>query len=182
MKPILLRDWVTPVTIGVLGLLAVTGVQMFFHVENGLNKGVHEYLSWVLIGAVALHAFVNLPGLKRHLQAANARRLLAVFATLIAFSFLPWNDDTDGAPSFEQPVRALAGAPVPVLAEVAHTSPDAMRRRLMAAGLDVRSDDDTVARLAGDDLHRQMEVLSRVLPVLPAQSQAQSPKSSGNPT
>ena len=36
------RDWATPLTIGAFGLLAVTGVLMFFHPDSGLNKAVHE--------------------------------------------------------------------------------------------------------------------------------------------
>ena len=50
------RDWITPITMGAFGLLAVTGVLMFFHLDSGLNEAAHEWLSWVLLGGVALHA------------------------------------------------------------------------------------------------------------------------------
>mgnify|MGYP006339522549 CR=1 FL=1 len=50
------RDWITPITMGAFGLLAATGVLMFFHIDSGLNEAVHEWLSWVLLGGVALHA------------------------------------------------------------------------------------------------------------------------------
>ena len=48
------RDWITPITMGAFGLLAVTGALMFFHLDRGLNETAHEWLSWVLLGGVAL--------------------------------------------------------------------------------------------------------------------------------
>ena len=39
------RDWATPVTIGSFGLMAITGLLMFFHLDSGLNKTAHEWLA-----------------------------------------------------------------------------------------------------------------------------------------
>jgi len=48
-----MREWATPVTIGAFGLIALTGVMLFFKVQYGMVKPVHEWLSWLLvIGAV----------------------------------------------------------------------------------------------------------------------------------
>ena len=155
------RDWVTPITMGAFGLLAATGVLMFFHLDSGLNETAHQWLSWVLIAGVAMHAAVNWAGVKRHLAGWRARAALGVFAVLLAASFLPLGGK--GEPPFVPPLRALADAPLPVLAQVAQTSPDELRDRLQRAGVTVRSDADTVHALVGDDTRAQIRVLGQVL-------------------
>ncbi len=155
------RDWITPITMGAFGLLAVTGVLMFFHLDSGLNEAAHQWLSWVLIGGVALHAAVNWPGLKRHLAGWRGRAALALFAVLLAASFLPLGGQ--GEPPFVPPLRALADAPLPVLAQVAKTTPEQLRQRLQRAGVAPQGDADTVHSLVGDDTRAQIRVLSQVV-------------------
>lgn len=156
------RDWVTPITMGAFGVLAVTGLLMFFHAETPLNKAVHEWLSWALVAAVAGHAAVNWPGLRRHLAGWRARTVLGVSAAALALSFVPFGGG-GGKPPFVAPVQALADAPLPVLAQVAKVSTQELRARLQQAGLAPTADTDTVHSLAGDDLGRQMRVLSTVV-------------------
>lgn len=155
------RDWITPITMGAFGLLATTGVLMFFHIDSGLNEAAHQWLSWVLIGGVALHAAVNWASVKRHLAGWRGRSTLALFALLLAVSFVPLGGQ--GEPPFVPPLRALSDAPLPVLAQVAQTTPDELRARLQRAGLTVRSDADTVHALVGDDTRAQIRVLSQVV-------------------
>jgi hypothetical protein len=155
------RDWITPITMGAFVLLAVTGVLMFFHIDTGLNQTAHQWLSWVLIGGVALHAAVNWSGVTRHLASWRGRGALALFALLLAASFLPLGGR--GEPPFAPPLRALADAPLPVLAQVAKATPEDMRQRLKRAGIEARGDADTVHSLVGDDTRAQIRVLSKVL-------------------
>lgn len=155
------RDWITPLTMGAFALLAVTGVLMFFHLDSGLNETAHQWLSWVLIGGVALHAAVNWAGVKRHLASGRGRAALGLFALLLAASFMPLGGK--GEPPFVPPLRALADAPLPVLAQVARTTPEELRARLQRAGLTVGSDGDSVHGLVGDDTRAQIRVLSQVV-------------------
>lgn len=155
------RDWITPLTMGAFALLAVTGVLMFFHLDSGLNETAHQWLSWVLIGGVALHAAVNWAGVKRHLASGRGRAALGLFAVLLAASFMPLGGK--GEPPFVPPLRALADAPLPVLAQVARTTPEELRARLQRAGVTVGSDGDTVHGLVGDDTRAQIRVLSQVV-------------------
>jgi Domain of unknown function (DUF4405) len=155
------RDWITPITMGAFALLAVTGVLMFFHLDSGLNETAHQWLSWVLVGGVALHAAVNWPGLRRHLAGWRGRATLGLFAGLLAASFLPLGGS--GEPPFVPPLRALADAPLPVLAQVAKTTPEQLRERLRSAGLNPASDADTVLGLVGEDIRAQIRVLSQVV-------------------
>ena len=55
------RPWITPVVIGAFTLSAVTGVLMFFHLDSGLNKTAHEWLSWAMVIGVVLLALTFSP-------------------------------------------------------------------------------------------------------------------------
>lgn len=155
------REWVTPVAAGAFLLSAVTGVLIFFHVDSGLNKVAHEWLSWVLLAGVALHLVANFGAFKRHLGGRRGQALMGAFALVLALSFFGPGEADE--PPFAAPVRALAQAPLTTLAEVARVSPDEMRARLAQAGVPAGSDAQSLHELVGPDLRRQTRVLGTVL-------------------
>lgn len=155
------REWVTPVAAGTFLLSAVTGVLIFFHVDSGLNKAAHEWLSWALLAAVALHGAVNFTALKMHLGSRRGQALVGLFLLVLALSFVPAGKG--GEPPFLAPMRALAGAPLATVAEVARTTPEDLRRRLAAAGYAASSDRQSVAELVGPDPRQQTRVLGTIM-------------------
>ena len=157
------RPWITPLVIGAFGLSAVTGVLMFFHLDSGLNKTAHEWLSWAMVIGVLLHLLLNMNAFKRYFTQTTARVVMGVFALVLALSFIPAGG-AKSEPGFAPPVRALAQAPISVLAQVAGTSTDEVRAKLTAAGLTVANEQQSVADLVGPDLRQQIGALTRVLP------------------
>jgi hypothetical protein len=155
------RPWITPVVIGAFFLSAVTGVLMFFHLDSGLNKTAHEWLSWAMVIGVGLHVLLNMPAFKRYFKQTTGRVVMGAFALVLALSFIPAGGSE---PGFAPPVRALAKTPITVLAQVAGTSTDDMKARLQAQGLTVTSDQQSVADLVGPDLRQQIGAISKVLP------------------
>lgn len=156
------RPWITPLVIGSFVLLTVTGVLMFFHLDSGLNKTVHEWLSWVMVAGVALHVGLNLPAFKRYLTQRTARWVIGVFVAVLALSFIR----LPGAPSeppFIAPAKALAAAPLPVLAQVAGVSTEEIRHRLEAQHIAVDNEQQSVSDIIGPDVRKQMSVLKGVL-------------------
>lgn len=155
------REWVTPIAAGAFLLSAVTGVLIFFHSDSGLNKVAHEWLSWVLLGSVALHIAANFRGFQHHLAARRGQLLIGAFAVLLALSFAGPGREAGrgGEPPFAPPVRALSAAPLATLAEVAQLTPEQLKERLSAAGLEVSSDQQSLSDLTGPDLRRQIEVM-----------------------
>lgn len=135
---------------------------MFFHVDTGLNKEAHEWLGWALVGGVALHAVANFSGFKRHFGTNMGKGLIGLFALLLVLSFVPVGDEKGGPPTLT-PARALANAPIATLAEVARVTPDQMLERIKANGLQPASAQQSLGELVGNDMHRQIEVLSQVL-------------------
>ena len=85
-----LRQIATPLTIGAFILSAVTGVLMFFHLDIGLNKAAHEWVSWAVVVGVVLHLSVNFRAFRGYLKRPVARGLIAGFVVLLAASFLGW--------------------------------------------------------------------------------------------
>lgn len=159
------RPWITPLLIGAFVLSAVTGTLMFFHLDTGLNKLVHEWLSWLLLAAVALHVLLNFTALKRYFGQRTARWVLLASVLVLALSFftLP-GAGKKPEPAFAPAVRALARAPLPVLAQVAGLSTEELQARLAAAGLAPQNPQQTLQDLVGPELRAQLGVLRRVLP------------------
>ena len=157
------RPWITPVVMGAFGLSAVTGVLMFFHLDSGLNKVAHEWLSWAMVIGVTLHALLHLPAVKRYFTQTTGKLVIGLFALVLGLSFIPVGASGGKDPGFAPPVRALAKAPIPVLAQVAGTSADEVKTRLQAAGYTVTSDQQSVADLVGQDLRKQVGTITQVL-------------------
>lgn len=155
------RDWITPIAAGSFLFSAATGVLIFFHIDTGLNKFAHEWLSWVLLGSVSLHVAVNFIGFKYHLSARRGQLLIGAFALVLLLSFIPTGKK--GEPPFIAPIRALSQAPLTTLALVARVSPEQLRERLAKAGFQPQSDQQSLSDLIGHDMKKQAHVLRTLL-------------------
>jgi len=149
-----MREWATPITVGAFILSAVTGLLMFFHLDSGLNKVAHEWLSWALVLGVAFHLASNFQAFKRHLAFAKARWLMGVFVAVLCLSFVV-GDAEDGdrgrQPPFSSAMNALAEAPISALAPLTGSTVEEIIESLVAAGYSVSSPDTRIADLAGGD-------------------------------
>lgn len=155
------RNWVTPIAGGAFLLSAVTGVLIFFHLDSGLNKLAHEWLSWLLLGGVVLHVVANLAAFKRHFTSRIGAGVMGAFAVLLAVSFVTVG--TKREPPFMASVRALSDAPLTTLAQVARQSPEQVKAVLAAEGLPVVSGTQSLGELAGPDMGTRMRLLRKVL-------------------
>lgn len=162
------REWITPITTGAFLLTAVTGVLLFFHAATGLNKAVHEWLSWVfLIGAV-FHLILNFTSFKKHLTLRKGQVLIGTFVLLLLLSFVPLGGEGHHGSghrgsTLTPPAKALARTPLSTLAQVAGTSPDQLRDRLSREGIAVASYEQSLSELVGDDLRAQVHILEELL-------------------
>lgn len=156
------RSWVTPITAGAFLLVGVTGILIFFHLDSGANKFVHEWLSLVLVGGALLHTTANFSGLKNHLSTRRGQALVGIFAVALLVSFAPLGEEGEDGPPFMAPVKALSGSNIATLAQVAQVTPDEMRARLVKAGVQATSDQQTLTELVGPDARKQMRVLGKV--------------------
>ena len=155
------RDWITPITTGAFLLTAVTGILLFFHADTGLNKAVHEWLSWIFLLGALLHLILNFASFKKHLTQRKGQVLIGTFVLLLALSFIPFEEEHHHSP-FEPPIKALARTPLSTLAQVAGTSPDQLRNRLMSEGITVASYEQNLSELIGDDFRVQVHILEEL--------------------
>lgn len=151
------REWGTPVTAGAFLLSAVTGILMFFHIDTGLNKFAHEWLSWILLIGVALHLITNFSRFKWHMSARKEQLIVGVFMLALLLSFIPAGEKS--SPPFAQPIKMLSKAPLTTLALVAQISPEQLRGRLAKAGVTSHSDQQNLNELIGQDLRKQIQIL-----------------------
>jgi hypothetical protein len=154
------RSWVTPITAGAFLLSGVTGILIFFHIESGTGKFMHEWLGWVLLGGAVLHVVANYSGLKSHLLTLRGQLLVGIFAVALLLSFVPLGGEDE--PPFMPPIRALSQVPLSTLAQVAKISPEQLRDRLSKAGIQTTSEQQTLNELAGPDMRKQMRVMESV--------------------
>ena len=116
-----------------------------------------------MVIGVTLHVLLNMPAFKRYFNQNTGRTIMGAFAIVLALSFIPADGSGGSDPGFAPPVRALAKAPITVLAQVAGTSTEDMKAKLQATGLTVTSDQQSVADLVGGDLKAQIGTMTQVL-------------------
>jgi Domain of unknown function (DUF4405) len=155
------RDWATPLTIGMFTLMTVTGVLMFFHLDTGLNKLAHEWLSWVFVVGVALHGLVNWPAFKRHLLSnRGGQALLIVCALLMVGSFvIQPQQGGKGRPGPMLAMRAVMDAPLRDVAPLTGRSAEALLAELRQAGFPVADAGSTLRSATGGEREREAALM-----------------------
>jgi hypothetical protein len=145
-KPITLRSWATPLTIGSFLLMAGTGIMMFFDIVPGYVTFAHEWPSWIFLVGIGAHIAVNYRPFTYHLKKRSGRINIAVFAATMALSTYSFGQIT--APQLKWPLsEAMVEAPISLLAELTKTTDAALLNRLLEHGISARPD-QTVMELA----------------------------------
>jgi hypothetical protein len=154
------REWATSLTIGAFGLMAVTGVLMFFHFDSRLNKLAHEWLGWAFLAGAGLHAAVNWGAFKRYfLVSVTGRAVIGVFAAILLASFLPLGG-SKGAPPPVLAMNAVAKAPIFALAPLTGRPVETVLRQLREAGLAVAGPEASIDSVAGADRGLQAKAMT----------------------
>lgn len=147
------RDLATPLTIGTFAIMSVTGILMFFHADVGLNKLVHEWVGWVMVLAVALHAVVNWTAFKRYFVSSTSGRAIIVLGLVaLAGSFWPAGGNARGGqPPHIMAMKAVASAPIATVAPLTGRPVQDVMAALAKAGLNLTGPDATIASVAQGD-------------------------------
>lgn len=161
-----LRPWATPVVAGSFLLMAATGVAMFFHVESGLMKGLHEWAGWVLLVGAVAHLVLNWRAFTTYFKRPVAVGIMSLGALALGVSLLPLAPDAGPGAAIEAMIGTVEEAPVTVLADLTGQEVAAVLAELAAAGLDGAGPDSTVKALAGGD--RGLEFAGLAAVFLPA--------------
>ncbi|MFO1401231.1 MAG: DUF4405 domain-containing protein [Steroidobacteraceae bacterium] len=132
-------SWATPLTIGAFTIMAVTGLLMFFHADSGLNKTAHEWLGWLMVGAVGLHAVANWRMFKKYFVVGTAGRVIMAMrggaAGVVRLGGGPGGD----MPPHIQALKAITAAPLSEVAGVAGKPATQLLADLQQAGIRLES-------------------------------------------
>lgn len=163
MQLVRFRSWITPLVIGSFVLLSVTGVLMFFHLDTGMNKVVHEWFSWLFVAGAGLHLALHNASFKKYLASTTGRWVMAAFVLALGLSFVSFGGAGGSKPPFVVPMQAMASAPLPLVAQVANIDMAELRTRLAKQGYAQNGAQQSVKDLVGADLGAQMRALSAVM-------------------
>lgn len=155
------RSIATPLVAGAFFLSAVTGVLIFFHADMGLNKFVHEWLSWILLAGAGLHVATNWSAFKKYFAARSALAIMGVFVLVLALSFFPASEGKR-SPPFVASVNALSEVPITTVALVAQKSPEMVTQILAQEGFKDAHETDTLRTVAGPDMKQRMHLLEKI--------------------
>lgn len=132
----LVNRYATPFTTGLFVISAVSGVALFFHVGTGAFRGMHEWLSMVLLLPVALHIWKNWGPVLNYLRRGWLVVPLAVSLVAgIAFAVPSLTGGSGGGNPQMALYRAVAEARIVDVAPILKTTPDALIARLKADGV-----------------------------------------------
>jgi len=157
------REWFTPLTMGSFLLLAVTGVLMFFHLDSGMNKLAHQWLSWLLLAAVLAHAISNGVAFKRCFSVRRAQWILAGMALLTALTFLPGPAKKPNPAKMA--VKTLEEATLGQVASLKGRTLAQMQTHLRAQGIPVQDQDGSLSAVARSARTETQTVLVQALSI-----------------
>ncbi|WP_243613921.1 DUF4405 domain-containing protein [Shimia aestuarii] len=132
-----LRKWATPLTIGSFLVMGVTGTLMFFHLDEGLNKLLHEWAGWAMLVAVGAHVLLNWRAFQIYFKRPVALGIMVVAAGALLLSFVPV--DAGGGSPVPHVMRALSDAPVEHVIAIAGVDLQEGLTRLREAGYPIEA-------------------------------------------
>ncbi|MEN6422183.1 MAG: DUF4405 domain-containing protein [Smithella sp.] len=149
MKTENLREWATPMTIGAFVLTAATGIMLFFKIELGSVKLVHEWLSWLLVIGTITHLIANWRASVRYLSKPLGKVILISFLLLTCVSFLPLNVEghNSGHP-LKRISDTLIQTSLQEVAQVANHTPEEATDILQSKGIAIDGQDQTISEIA----------------------------------
>lgn len=154
---------VTPLTIGVFLIMAVTGFLMFFHWNTDWNKLAHEWIGLMMIVVIGLHVTLNFKSFKRYFSDTAGRLIMGAFAILLALTFvIPPSNDGGGSPT-GLVMGTIQQATIAEIAQLKHTDAATLIAKLEQAGFTNVNETQTVRELTGGDRGKTGQTLRILL-------------------
>jgi methyl-accepting chemotaxis protein len=144
------RKIVTPLTGALSLVIGISGVMLFFHFEEGLVKGVHEWLGMAFAAIMLVHLIQNWKAFKQHFRKPAAwvgTGIVSAISVVFLVSSL--------TQPIQSPIRSiihsLETTAVYDLAPVFKVSHLEMSQRFDQAGVVIVSGQETIQELADNN-------------------------------
>jgi hypothetical protein len=156
-----MKSWATPLAFGSFIILAVTGLLMFFKIEGGYIKPVHEWLSWLMVAGVALHTIANWKAFLSYFSKIPAVSIISIGVIVTALAvFMPASRE-GGNPRIKM-MKAIESARLETVAEISGKESGEIVAALKEKGIMVNDPTMTVRQIARTNNKVAMEVLGVV--------------------
>jgi hypothetical protein len=133
---VILHRYATPFITGLFLVSLISGVALFFHLGGGAFRGMHEWLSMVLIVPFALHLWKNWRAMTVYLtKLPFAVATVASLAAALAFVYQSGPSGGGGRGGLPQLAlsRAILANPAEKVAPLLGVSAESLIERLRAA-------------------------------------------------
>ncbi len=151
MPPVLHR-YATPFVTGLFAVSLISGVALFFHLGSQYFRGMHEWLSMVLIVPFVFHVWKNWKPMSLYFrQGAFAIAMLVSLAAALVFAFGEGGEGGRGGAGGPPPFavyHTVISKPLAQVAPLLNQTPEALTQALTARGFTVASPDQTLADIA----------------------------------
>jgi len=156
-----MKSWATPMAASSFIILAITGVLMFFKIEGGYIKPVHEWLSWLMVAGVALHTMANWKSFVAYFSKVPAVSIISIGVAVTALAvFMPASRD-GGNPKAKM-MKSIESARLETVAELAGKKSGEIIATLEQKGISVKDSSMTIRQIAKANQKKEMEVLGLV--------------------
>ncbi|MCW8944632.1 MAG: DUF4405 domain-containing protein [Sedimenticola sp.] len=155
------RKIITPVA-GVLALIiGLSGGMLFFHLGDGLVKGVHEWLGMLFVAVMLIHMLTNWTAFTKHFNQGAAR--LSVLSIIMAAGIFLGNSAMSQQSGPDIVFKALEEAPVTTLALLFAVDEALLMQELNGRGVAITQHNQTLLESAEHSGLGRRETLQKLL-------------------
>jgi hypothetical protein len=153
------RPWATPIVIGSYFLMMITGILMFFHLDVGINKIIHEWFGWFLIIGGIAHLLMHLNSLIKYLKKPISVSLIAIFIIVLVTSFFIEKRSTNPVKNV---MMAVNKAPISSLIAISGNSEIEVLENLKSNGFIITNNQENVDSIANGDKEKTKKLISLI--------------------
>lgn len=159
-----IQRYATPLTTGLFVISTISGIALFFHWQTGAFRGMHEWLSLLLLLPFVFHVWKNWRPLVGYLRRGTLiLPLLACVVISVPFAVAGLSSGGGGNPAMRT-MHLMTATPLEDLAPVLKSTPEALRTRLADKGYTVAPDAPTLDAIAAASGTEAMDLFIVLLP------------------
>jgi len=152
-----MKSWATPLAAGTFIILAVTGILMFFKINAGYIKPVHEWLSWAMVIGVVFHTIANWKAFTAYFSRQPSLSIIAAGLIITALSvFAPSSEKGNFKKNM---FRAIKSAKIETLADMTDQNSAVIIRKFESNGITEAETAMTVKEIAAQSGKKEEEIL-----------------------
>ncbi len=141
------RKLITPITGALSLVIGISGVMLFFHIEEGLVKEIHEWLGMAFAATMLAHLAINWNAFTKHFKKPTAWVTTGI-VTAISTIFLVTALSNPGKSPMHKIIYSIETTAVVDLAPVFKISESEIIQRLDQAGVEIKTGQETLQQLA----------------------------------